>query len=157
RPTRRENMKRSLFVAVAALAFSLTTDGFAGLLSTQEDVLDFGTVGQNSDGVMNGGNACGPTSVYNSFVYLQNHFVIEGLLQHGQPSNKINQLGAYMGGTDPETAGTPADGVTSAELVAGKNAYLEAQGLSNQITVESQSNAIAGNHVTVEFLYEQLA
>lgn len=139
-----------------AVIVSLAANSYAAILDTQEDVLDFGTVGQNSAGIINGGQACGPTSVYNSFVYLENHFGITGLLQAGAASNTINQLGAYMGGTDPNSTGTPAGGVTSAELVKGKNDYIKAQGLSDKIKVESQSNAIPGNHVTIEFLYEQL-
>ena len=149
-------MRRFLLLPIVFAMVSIVADAHAEVLNTVEDVLDFGTVGQQADGIINGGQACGPTSVYNSFVYLTNHFNLKGLLQPGDPSKTINQLGAYMGGTDPKTTGTPADGVTSAQLVSGKKDYIAAQGLQDRIHVESQSNAIAGNHVTIQFLYQQL-
>jgi hypothetical protein len=54
-------MKRSVLFTAAAIVLSLISHSSAGILIAQEDVLDFGTVGQNSAGIINGGMACGPT------------------------------------------------------------------------------------------------
>ena len=134
-----------MFASIAAL--SLVSDGWAAILQTQEDDTKFGLVGQNSAGINNGGVACGPTSVYNSFVYLQNQFGINGLLKPGAASNTINQLS-----TDMHL--DPSGGVTSQQLVDGKTQYIKDQGLASKIAVESQAGG-AGN-VTAQFIYDQL-
>jgi hypothetical protein len=118
----------------------------------QETVADFGTIGQQSAGIVNGGSACGPTAAYNSFVYLQNTWGLTGLLQP-TAAGTINQLGSYMGYGDNTHAGTPLGGVTSAQFLAGKTQYIGAQTLNLGITVESQTGTA---NVTWEFLLQQL-
>jgi hypothetical protein len=124
--------------------------------SASEPVGQFGTVGQQSAGIVNGGQACGPTSTYNSFVYLQNQFGVTGLFQNGAASNTINQLGVDMNPNNTNTGVSP-NGVSEQQLVNGKTTYINGQTLNKPITIESQVNpGGVGTNLTWEFIMAQL-
>src|SRR5579863_4995385 len=146
-------MRRSAFFAAATTVLSLISVCRAGsIMGAQETVADFGMVGQQSDGIVNGGEACGPTSAYNSFVYLQNTWGITGLLQ-ATPAATINQLGSYMGYGDNTHPGTPDTGVSADQFVDGKTQYLGAQTLNQAIGVSSVTGT---DSVTWEFILHEL-
>ncbi|MDP9175866.1 MAG: hypothetical protein M3O30_18670 [Planctomycetota bacterium] len=148
-------MKRFAYLAAATAIFSLVSVCWADpmdVMAAQETVANFGTTGQQSTGVVNGGMACGPTSAYNSFVYLQNELGVTGLLQP-TAAGTINQLGSYMGFGDNTHTGVPANGVTSAQFLAGKTQYINAQTLNKQINIESQTGTA---NITWEFILKQL-
>jgi hypothetical protein len=42
-----------------------------------DDPADFGHTDQNSAGIANGSEACGPTAVYNSFQFLKNEYGVD--------------------------------------------------------------------------------
>jgi hypothetical protein len=152
-------MKRSLpasFLA-ATIVFWLVSAARAEVLyqATETDWSNVTTVTQTSAGITNGDSACGPTSVYNSFLYLQqaNPTANLGALfqaaggGNSQAANTINTLGGYMGGNGTNTGnGTPNGGVTSAQFLAGKNAYLNkyASGLLTVVSETGNSNVTAG-------------
>ena len=108
----------------------------------------FGTVGQGAAGINNSGVACGPTSVYNSFVYLQN--LDPGLdtkLTALGVANTINTLATDMNLV-------PGSGISAAGLVSGKSQFISDAGLSGLISVESQ---VGSGNITAQFIYNQLA
>jgi len=108
----------------------------------------FGTVGQGAAGINNPGVACGPTSVYNSFVYLTNLDPALGTkLTGSSAANTINTLATDMN----LVAGS---GIGADDLVNGKKQYISDVGLSNSITVESQ---VGSGNITAQFIYNQLA
>jgi hypothetical protein len=107
----------------------------------------FGTVGQGAPGINFPGVACGPTSTYNSFVYLESTDPSLGnSLTGSNAADTINELGEDM---DIDAGGISAQG-----LVDGKKEYIEDAGLSGQISVESQ---VGAGNITADFIYEQLA
>lgn len=155
RKSRTFPMKRFACFAATTTVLSLLSVCWADpqdVVSYQETVADFGTVGQQDGDIVNGGYACGPTSAYNSFVFLENHWGVTGLLQ-ATAADTINQLGSYMGYGDNTHPGTPVGGVTPAQFLSGKTNYIAHQALNMPITFESQSGVAA---ITWEFLYQQL-
>ncbi|MGP8199846.1 MAG: PEP-CTERM sorting domain-containing protein [Limisphaerales bacterium] len=143
--------KRLAYFAATTTVLSLFSVCWADDIA-QENVANFGMEGQLNDGIVNGDSACGPTSAYNSFVYLDNTWGITGLLQP-TAAETINQLGSYMGYGDNTHAGTPAGGVTTAQFLSGKTQYIDAQSLNTTITVESETGAA---NINWEFIYGQL-
>src|SRR5215469_4627598 len=89
----------TLFVLIAVLA------AWLGGPTARADQLDvaisaglYGNIAQNIGGDITSGNvACGPTSVYNSFVYLKNAFGVD--LTGSNAATTINTLEGYMKGT----------------------------------------------------------
>jgi hypothetical protein len=140
-------MKRITFAM--GLGFVLCARAsFGGPILPNVSETGAGTVGQGAPGINNSGVACGPTSVYNSFVYLENMDPALGnLLTGATPSGTINTLETYMNLV-------PGSGISAAGLVNGKTQYINDLGLSNVIVVESQ---IGSGNVTAQFIYNQLA
>jgi len=109
-----------------------------------------GTFGQGAPGILDPTVSCAPTSVYDSFVYLESRYGprVAGLLGVGAPDT-INALAADM-------QLVPGIGCTGPNIVSGTIGYLESVGLINVISVESQvGNNIVG--ASGQFLYDQLA
>ncbi|MDB5291166.1 MAG: hypothetical protein JWL69_2407 [Phycisphaerales bacterium] len=149
-------MIRQLSIAALALAF------FSGSLLWGDDIVpdrstQYGHIDQNTPGITNGGNACGPTSAYNSFVYLAGQNPgLNGLLGTDAVS-AINEIGKDMSLPQGNTGG-----VFDNNFISGKIQYIHDHGLDNKVSVEYQAvNPGTGRpstaHPSEAFLYEQLA
>jgi hypothetical protein len=148
-------MRTGHFLAgVGLLLFAVQASLAATLPNVNET--GFGIVGQGASGI---GSydlpnqqgiqdvACGPTSVYNSFVFLQSRYGdFANLTLPGNASNTINQLAKDMNLV-------PKNGVSEAGFINGKRTYLTRQGLQNSISIESNDNAAT----MLQFIYDQLA
>jgi hypothetical protein len=141
-------MKRFTLFALGLGCMLCARASFGDTILSTVTETGFGTVGQGAPGINNPGVACGPTSVYNSFVYLENLDPALGSQLTGSgAASTINALATDMNLV-------PGSGISAAGLVSGKNQYISAAGLSNLITVESQ---IGSGNVTAQFIYNQLA
>ncbi len=109
-----------------------------------------GNVGQGAPGITDPTVSCAPTSVYDSFVYLDSRYgsKVAGLLGVSAPDT-INALAADM-------QLVPGRGCAFADIASGTIGYLESTGLADVISVESQlgTSIVAASG---QFLYDQLA
>jgi hypothetical protein len=139
--------------------FLFTVQASVAATLANVDETGFGRVGQGSPGIGNYNNndiqtqhdiqdvACGPTSVYNSFVYLQNRFGgLANLTLPGNASDTINELAQDMNLV-------PKNGVSEAGFIAGNTKYINDRGLQNAISIETNDNAAT----MLQFIYDQLA
>jgi len=140
-------MKRFSTCAMGLGLMLCAQASFGAILPTVLET-GFGTVGQGAAGINNPGVACGPTSVYNSFVYLESLDPgIAGDLTGSGAASTINTLATDMNLV-------PNSGISAAGLVNGTNQYISDAGLSNVITTASQ---IGSANITAQFIYDQLA
>ena len=121
------------------------------------DRWDYGNIDQNSPGIDNGNVACGPTSVVNSFIYLENRYGLDGLIPHTDGNTPEEDAIDTVNKLEQEMQLDPNDGVTDPNFINGKIDYINEVGLGDEVSVESQSKAVDGTTPTAEFLYEQLA
>src|SRR5947208_675767 len=114
------------FAILAAGALCAATSALPALAAPvdqgQENAALFGTVDQNTPGINNGGQACGPTSTYNSFVYLTNAFPNAGIsgLTGTDAVSAINELAGDVPGGIPVSGGDA--------MATGKTQYIGDQG-----------------------------
>ncbi len=139
-------MKRAT-VAMGLGIMLFAWSSYGGVLAPVSET-GFGTVGQGATGINNQGVACGPTSVYNSFLYLETLDPALGTrLTGSDAATTINTLATDMNLV-------PGSGISAAGLVSGKSQFIRDAGLSNVISVESQ---VGSANVTAQFIYDQLA
>jgi hypothetical protein len=163
-------MPRFTSIVVALACFTLTSrparaDQLTADLWTPYGP-QYGHIDQNSDaGNVNANEACGPTSVTNSFTYLQNRFGITGLVA-ANPYDTIHELETDMD--------FDHNGVFDNKFVSGKEQYLHDHGLyfgandpRNRVSVEWQADNVTPDNQfrqggaqttpTAQFLYDQLS
>lgn len=147
-------MRKYLWVSVVALA-AVGSAGFGAIHITQNDEMEYGMLDQNHESVNFGDQACGPTSVANSFQFLQTEYGITGLLA-ADPYDTINTLETYM-----NTNGT--NGTEIGDLIRGKRDYIADKGLSSKISIEGETffnlgiEGVADNTTpTWDFLFDQV-
>ena len=137
-----------------AIMVGLTSQAQPVIYNIDLSGLGYGTISQNTPGIINGVNACVPTATVNSFFFLQTYYGISGLgpgnglLTAGNATNAVNELGVDMGLTN--------NGVTQAGFIAGKWQYLSDHQLTNQISMEWESVAVGGVTPTWQWIYNQL-
>jgi len=128
-------------------AWGVTTDYY----TIQKPLVEYGHVSQLDPGIINGNAACGPTATINSFIYLQNHYGLTGLVP-GDPIDAVNELGRDMGLT--------AGGVTDDNFVTGKRTYLDLYA-PGQIYMHGVDDQGAGGLTmgipSWQFIYEELS
>jgi hypothetical protein len=141
-------MKRFTIFATSLASLLCARAAFGDIILPNVSETGFGMVGQGAAGINNSGVACGPTSVYNSFVYLASLDPgIANALIGGGAANTINTLETNMNLA-------PGGGVSASGLVNGTNQYISGAGLSGSITTASQ---IGSGNITAQFIYNQLA
>jgi hypothetical protein len=121
-------MKVLMASTAGVLSVASTFKVHGTIYQGQEPGASFGLIDQNSAGINNGSNACGPTATYNSFVYLRTQGID---LRGSSPSNTINALEPLMGGV-------PVSGGNA--MAAGKQSWINSQGQSNHVSVEQLGN-----------------
>jgi hypothetical protein len=146
--------KKALGLAAASGAFVCV----AGVIKVHADIYAggensalFGNVDQNTAGINNGSNACGPTSIFNSFTYLVNEFPSAGIggLTSSGATNSINTLTGDMPNGIPVQGGN--------DMITGKQAYINALGYSNKISTEQLgNNTILSPTAAASFIAQQL-
>jgi hypothetical protein len=152
------------------------------VLSASIDPDLYGDLDQNDPNVMNGGCACGPTSVTNSFVYLQNAAPNVYAGPNGRGKGLVNYAGASP--TQAEQAAVAnilgdamhmnsAGGTFIEDFIFGKRKYLEDRfpgktRYAAQINFEWRAGAPTSSMIakpdfvqddtapTLEFIYEQI-
>jgi hypothetical protein len=140
-------MKRVTIFAMA-LGFMLCARASFGAVLPTVTETGFGAVGQGAPAINNPGVACGPTSLYNSFVYLETlDPSLDSDLTGSSAASTINTLETDMNLV-------PGSGISAAGLVNGTTQYISNAGLSGLVTVASQ---IGSANVTAQFIYNQLA
>lgn len=165
---------RPLFLAVASLAL-LPLPGNAELIEAYNDPDLFGTLNQQEVGLI-GDSACAPTSVVNSFVYLEQRYpaifgrsLVPEITVDGQyDPDELKAVAltlageAYMNTTD-------ADGTQDGYMAYGKEKYMGERAPDKTLYRAVAEGAWdgpagmqpdwyqAGTVPTIEFLYEALA
>ena len=109
-------------------------------LTVSENLASFGTFSQINSGVtytnyLNvGPNACVPTSVANSLIYLNNTYSVPDLLQTGY--NTVNTLAQDMGTFQGSGTNDP-NGTSWENWQSGLSTYLINQGVSSRVSITS--------------------
>jgi hypothetical protein len=159
-------------LALGLAVFSMTASTRADF-EFQQSIGNYGTLDQNAPGIDNGPVACAPTATVNSFTFLENEYDLTGLIDE-TPVQTVNDLEAanYMDVT-------PNSGASATDVIEGKMAWINNQGLGNKIRIEGQAGGtfggsaidqqldsdlttagdIVGDHEapTAQFIYDQLA
>jgi hypothetical protein len=150
---------RNRFFALSAAVLLVSRVAMADpadLHVTQLDTTQYGHYDQNNAETLLGNVACGPTSVANSFKFLEQKYGLSGLIDPNDPYTTINELETYMNTSSP-------NGTTIGDLINGKKQYISDMGLSDKISVEGQTffnlgiNGVTDNtKPTWNFLFDQI-
>ena len=142
---------RHHFFVVLGLSFaSLCGFTTAASLTFNDVPADFGHIDQTTEpDIINPTQACAPTSVYNSLVYLNDKYGVD--LTGPDPATTINEIGQDMGLTENNA------GVSEQGIIDGKTQYIQEHDHDNKITIETKIDVANGVADAAQFIYDQLA
>ena len=146
--------KVSLLAALAVIALSTSVARATITYDIQKDLDEYGYLNQLDPGISNGTAACGPTATINSFIYMENHYGLTGLVS-ANPTDDVNKLAGYMNLN-------PLNGVTDPNFVIGKQQWIDEYNATNGgslYMVGQDDNGAGGLTLKIpewQFIYNEL-